>query len=196
MQQQALQAIEHPLSISGALRSPEAPEMTADKLIIHLGLKPLPWEGGWYRETWRTETTIPSGVLSDAYSGARSAGTAIYYLLTPDTVSRMHRLPSDETFHFYMGDPVEMLLLYAHDAPVAAGTISFGHDLLHGQQVQFTVPGNTWMGARLKQGGTKGFALMGTTVSPGFDFDDLEMGVADDLVAAYPDREELIRDLS
>jgi len=170
--------------------------MTAEDLIINLGLKPLPWEGGWYRETWRTETTIPADALSDAYSGERSAGTAIYYLLTPDTISRMHRLPSDETFHFYMGDPVEMLLLSGQGGGAGdARTITFGHDLTAGQQVQLTVPGNVWMGARLMSGAT-GYALMGTTVAPGFDFDDLEMGDSDTLCAAWPRHAELIAALS
>lgn len=169
--------------------------MTAEDLIINLGLKPLPWEGGWYRETWRTETTIPAEALGDAYSGERSAGTAIYYLLTPDTISRMHRLPSDETFHFYMGDPVEMLLLYGENGDADARTITFGHDLFAGQHVQFTVPGNVWMGARL-MAGDAGYALMGTTVAPGFDFDDLEMGDGDALGAAWPLQADLIAALS
>jgi len=169
--------------------------MTAEDLIINLGLKPLPWEGGWYRETWRTETTIPAEALSDAYSGERSAGTAIYYLLTPDTISRMHRLPSDETFHFYMGDPVEMLLLFGENRDADARTITFGHDLFAGQHVQFTVSGNVWMGARLMDGAA-GYALMGTTVAPGFDFDDLEMGDGDALSAVWPSHAELIAALS
>ena len=168
--------------------------MNADDLIISLGLKPLPWEGGYYRETWRTETEIPKEVLGGAYSGARSAGTAIYYLLTPDTVSRMHRLPSDETFHFYLGDPVEMLLLYPPGT--ATGIVTFGQDIAAGHVVQFTVPGNVWMGARLVSGGVAGYALMGTTVAPGFDFDDLEMGEGDVLSAAWPDAAKLIKALS
>lgn len=168
--------------------------MTAEDLIISLGLKPLPWEGGYYRETWRTEAEIPQEALGAAYSGPRSAGTAIYYLLTPETVSKMHRLPSDETFHFYMGDPVEMLLLYPPEH--ATGIVTFGQDIVSGQVVQFTVPGNVWMGARLKAGGTAGYALMGTTVAPGFDFDDLEMGEGEALAASWPDAAELIGMLS
>lgn len=170
----------------------------ADDLIRTLGLSPLPWEGGWYRETWRSRTEIPSGALSEEYSGPRSAGAAIYYLLTSDTVSKMHRLPSDETFHFYMGDAVEMLLLHPGPAgqQLNSETIVFGHDLARGEQVQFTVPGNTWMGARLKSESTDGYALMGTTVSPGFDFADLEMGDAALLVAGWPAQAEQIRSLS
>ncbi len=167
--------------------------LTADDLIRQLGLAPLPWEGGYYKETWRAGVSIPKDALGDAYSGPRDAGTAIYYLLTPDTLSRMHRLPSSETFHFYLGDAVEMLLL---EQPPTHRTITFGQNLAGGELVQFTVPGMVWMGARLKSGGSHGYALMGTTVAPGFDFDDLTMGEADALSAAYPGATEMIRTLS
>ncbi len=171
--------------------------MTADDLITFLQLSPLPWEGGWYRETWRSKTDISAECLGNEYEGARAAGTAIYYLLTPDTVSRMHRLPSDETFHFYLGDPVDMLLLYPDEGHAGASEImTFGQNLAEGQRVQFTVPGNTWMGARLKSPAGQGFALMGTTVSPGFDFADLEMSDGHDLAGKYPDMEEIISLLS
>ena len=105
----------------------------------------------------------------------------------------MHRLPSAETFHFYLGDPVEMLLLL--EAPTTE-TVIYGPDLLAGQRVQFTVPGNTWMGARLAPGVSKlGYALMGTTVSPGFDFADLEMGDVDMLARQFPNADATIRRL-
>lgn len=170
--------------------------MTADDLIRILGLQPLPWEGGYYRETWRARHILEPVALSDAYSGARSAGTAIYYLLTPDTISRMHRLPSDETFHFYLGDAVEMLLLHPPAAGGAGEVAVFGPDIAAGQLVQFTVPGNTWMGARLKPDGRAGYALMGTTVSPGFDFGDLGMGTYEELSGAYAVHAAMIADLT
>ncbi len=112
--------------------------MNARDIIDHLGLVPLPWEGGWYAETWRSEIEIPRTALGSDYDGPRKAGTAIYYLLTPDTVSKMHRLPSAETFHFYFGDPVEMLLLYP-DA--RSDIVTYGRDILDRECVQFTVPG-------------------------------------------------------
>ena len=172
--------------------------MNADDVIRALDLSPLPWEGGWYRETWRSKANISGPELGDQYDGERSAGTAIYYVLTSDTVSRMHSLPSDETFHFYLGDPVEMLLLHSDSAN--SEIITFGQDIFGGDHVQFTIPGNTLMGGRLKPDAAVkdavGFALMGTTVSPGFDFADLEMGTFNDLAAQYPDRKELIKALS
>ncbi len=166
--------------------------MTADELIRRLDLAPLPWEGGYYRETWRSERDIPETALPSAYAGPRSAGTAIYYLLTPDTVSRLHRLPSDETFHFYLGDPAEMLLLGASGGRM----VVLGSDIAAGQHVQLTVPGNTWMGARLVPGGGAGYALMGTTVSPGFDFADLEMADGAALAAEFPAHAALIHALT
>jgi len=172
--------------------------ITASRLIEMFDLAPLPWEGGYYRETWRSDVSIPQLTLGAEYKGPRAAGTSIYYMLTPDTVSRMHRLLSPETFHFYMGDPVEMLLLHAQ----LSDTLIFGEDILAGQRLQYTVPGMVWMGARLLPAAPEselpshGFALMGTTVAPGFDFDDLEMGDGDSLAYAYPDHAPLIRALS
>lgn len=169
------------------------PSARAERLIAALNLAPLPWEGGYYRETWRAAETIPKDALPAAYSGPRAAGTAIYYLLTDDTVSRLHRLPPTETFHFYLGAPVELLLL--REAPHAE-TVILGPDLEAGHQVQMIVPGGTWMGARLRPGGDADFALMGTTVSPGFDFDDLEMADGAALRALYPAAGDLIAALS
>lgn len=171
-------------------------DITAARLIEMLDLAPLPWEGGYYRETWRSDVEVPQPALGADYDGPRAAGTSIYYMLTPDTVSKMHRLPSPETFHFYMGDPVEMLLLHAQ----LSETLIFGQDIMAGEKLQYTVPGMVWMGARLRPGAPEaprhGFALMGTTVAPGFDFDDLEMGDGDSLAYAYPDNADLVRALS
>lgn len=168
-------------------------ELTAEQLIQTLDLRPLPWEGGYFRETWRSEIDVPQSALGAGYTGPRAAGTAIYYMLTPDTLSKMHRLPSPETFHFYMGDPVEMLLLHPDGSDQV---ITFGQDIRAGHFLQFTILGNTWMGGKLADGPEKGFALMGTTVSPGFDFDDLEMGTAENLISGYPDAADMIRDLT
>jgi predicted cupin superfamily sugar epimerase len=168
-------------------------DVSAETLIRHLDLKPLPWEGGYFRETWRSEVSVPQTALGDEYTGPRAAGTSICYMLTPDTLSKMHRLPSPETFHFYMGDLVEMLLLHPDGSDEV---VVFGHDLRAGQFLQFTIAGNTWMGGRLVDGHQRGFALMGTTVAPGFDFDDLEMGDGDALACEYPNAAEMIRALT
>ena len=172
-------------------------DISAESLIKDLNLKPLPWEGGYYRETWRSEVLVPEQALGPSYTGPRAAGTSIYYMLTPDTLSKMHRLPSPETFHFYMGDAVQMQLLHPDGTDQM---ITFGQDLSAGQHLQFTILGNTWMGGRLAPGNLRGdshgYALMGTTVAPGFDFDDLEMGGTDALITEYPGPADMIRALT
>jgi predicted cupin superfamily sugar epimerase len=165
--------------------------MTADDLKSLLHLKPHPCEGGWFAETWRAEEIIPKVSLPTRYSFERAAGTAIYYLLEPHTFSEMHRLASDEVFHFYLGDPVEMLQLWP-DGPVR--TIVLGHDLAAGMQVQAMVPKGVWQGSRLRDGGR--FALLGCTVSPGFDYADYEAGKRDELIAQFPGAADIIRGLT
>jgi predicted cupin superfamily sugar epimerase len=156
--------------------------LTAERLIELLGLQPLPGEGGWYRETHRAALTLPASVLPAPYTAPHAGATAIYYLLTPDSFSALHRLPTDEVYHFYLGDPVEMLLL----APGTGGRrVVLGPDLLAGQQPQFTVPAGAWQGSRLRDAGA--FALLGTTMSPGFDFADFEAGERSLLTANFPD---------
>lgn len=163
--------------------------MNVEDIKARLGLIPHPEEGGYFVETYRnTEDT--SG-LPSRYDGPRCFGTAIYYLLTPETFSALHRLKSDEIFHFYMGDPIEMLHLYqdGHGEKAVLGV-----DLEAGQRPQVVVPQGCWQGARLKDGGT--FALMGCTVAPGFEFKDYDHGDQDALTAAYPDFHEEISRLS
>ncbi len=125
------------------------------------------------------------------YAGDRCASTAIYYLLTPGTFSEMHRLPTDEVFHFYLGDAVEMLQLQ----PDGRGEmIRLGSDLAAGEWPQVLAPGGTWQGSRLVPGGK--WALLGTTVAPGFEFADYTSGRRGELIAAYPDFAELIAALT
>ena len=85
--------------------------MDVAEIIERLGLKPLEPEGGFFRETYRSEEVIGREGLPPRYGTARSHCTAIYYLLTPETFSALHRVKSDEIFHFYAGDPVRMLQL-------------------------------------------------------------------------------------
>jgi hypothetical protein len=161
--------------------------MTAEEIIALLKLKPHPKEGGFFSETWRADEAIPPNVLPGRYSGPRAFGTCIYYLLTLTTFSAMHRLQSDEVFHFYLGDPVEMLQLW----PDGSGkTVLLGTDLRAGMQPQVIVPCSVWQGLRLVTGGK--FALLGCTVAPGFDFADYEHGRREDLIAGYPEFREKI----
>lgn len=161
--------------------------MDIETLIEMLGLEPHPAEGGYFRETYRAAENIEAAALPARYGGTRSHSTAIYYLLTPDTVSALHRLASDEVFHFYLGDPVEMLQLHP-DGETSRHII--GQDVAGGMVPQLLVPRGVWQGSRLLPGGS--FALMGATVAPGFDFDDYEHGVRAPLTAAYPAEAERI----
>jgi predicted cupin superfamily sugar epimerase len=166
-------------------------EISADEMKRLLRLEPHPCEGGWFRQTWKAEETIPQDALPERYSAARSAGTAIYYLLEPDTFSEMHKLASDEVFHFYLGDPVEMQQLW----PDGTGRrIVLGSDIANGQLLQTVVPREVWQGSRLIDGGR--FALLGCTVSPGFDYADYVSGKRNELVRQWPDWEQMIEKLT
>jgi uncharacterized protein len=164
--------------------------MDADDIIRALKLSPLPEEGGYYRETYRAEDTIDVGAIPAGRSGPKSFGTAIYYLLTPDTFSALHRLPSDEIYHFYAGDPVEMLQL----GRGGGGRLIVIGDFLGGFEPQVVAPRGVWQGSRLLPGGR--FALLGTTVAPGFDFTDYEGGRRSDLERDYPAFKDRIRALT
>jgi predicted cupin superfamily sugar epimerase len=163
--------------------------VTAEELIEKLGLRPHK-EGGWFAESWRAPERLAANALPPRYSGARSLSTAIYYLITPESFSRLHRLRSDEIFHFYLGYPVEFLLL----GPKGKGTsIIVGPDVPAGHSPQLVVRRGTWQGARLLPGGK--FALLGTTMAPGFDHDDYEAADADSLSREYPAAAASIRAL-
>lgn len=161
--------------------------LTAEQIKKLLRLEPLPGEGGFYAETYRSAYTVAKESLPPGFPAARSLATAIYFLLTPESFSAMHKLRGDETFHFYLGDPVEMLQL----KPGGAGEpILIGPRIEAGMRLQHTVPGGCWQGARLAPGGK--FALLGTTMAPGFDPADFELGSRDELCKAYPPYAALI----
>ena len=164
---------------------------TARGLIERLQLVPLPVEGGWYRETWRSADVWPHAALPPRYGHDKHAATAILYLLTDEACSLLHRLPTDELYCFHDGDPVEMLML----EPGGAGTIlRFGHDLSAGEVVQARVPAGAWQGSRLLPGGA--WALFSVIVAPGFDPDDYEHGERAALQAGWPAHTERIRELT
>ncbi len=158
--------------------------MTAVEVIASLDLKPLAMEGGFYRETYRSTERFVGRATEKA------VGTAIYYLLTPDTYSALHRLPTDEIFHFYAGDPVEMLQLREAGGQI----LVLGNHLASGQKPQVVVPAGVWFGSALAIGGA--WALMGTTMAPGFDFTDYEAADRAEMTARYPEFADAIRRLT
>jgi predicted cupin superfamily sugar epimerase len=161
--------------------------LTADQIRELLHLEPHPIEGGYFVETYKSAEKLSGDSLPAAHSGERALSTAIFYMLTPDTISALHRLPGDELFHFYLGDPVEMLQL----KPDGTGeAILLGQSIASGMRLQHNVPGGVWQGCRLCPGGK--FTLMGTTMAPGFDYQDYEVGQRKDLSAQFPKYAALI----
>lgn len=159
--------------------------MTATQIKKLLNLEPHPIEGGSFRRSYTSEgiVSLPRGV--------RPLGTAIYYLLEPGTFSEMHVLDSDEIFHFYLGDPVEMLQLHPDGG---SAVFTLGQGLEAGQQVQLVVPAGVWQGTRLMGNGQ--VALLGCTVTPGFDFADYRSGNCAELADKWPAQADRIRALT
>jgi hypothetical protein len=159
--------------------------VTADQIKALLKLEPHPVEGGSFRRTYTSVATL------HLERGLRPAGTAIYYLLEPGTFSEMHVLLSDELFHFYLGDPVEMVQLYPDGG---SAVFTMGPNLAAGQQVQLHVPAGVWQGTRLVGNGQ--VALLGCTVTPGFDFADYRNASYAELAGRWPKEAERIKGLT
>lgn len=165
--------------------------MNAQDIIKHYSMQPLPDEGGYYVETYRASETIANHALDSRYTGDRHHSTSILYLITPTSFSKMHRVKSDEIFHFYLGDAVEMLQLKPDGS---SEVITMGADLKAGHKQQTVVNNGIWQGTKLKDGGK--FALLGCTVSPGFEFADYESGNFNDLAKHFPTHHQLIKELT
>jgi hypothetical protein len=164
-----------------------------EDLIRHFRLKSLPVEGGLFRQVYVSSDILSGDGLPARYQTARPAGTAILYLLTPDanSFSALHKLPTDEVYHFYIGDPVLLLQLHPDGH---SERILLGHDVLNGQHVQYVAPRDVWQGSFLLPGGA--FALLGTTMAPGYVASDYLGGERDALCAQYPDEIPLITQLT
>lgn len=158
--------------------------MTAEAVKKLLGLVPHPREGGWYVRTWESAEIVETSV------GERRTSTAIYYLLEPGTFSEMHRLASDEIFHHYLGGPVEMLQLFPDGT---SQRVIIGKDIEAGERPQVTVERGVWQGSRLVAGD---FALLGCTVSPGFEFEDYEAAEREALTKRWPGWSHVIASLT
>lgn len=159
--------------------------MTADQIKKLLNLDPHPVEGGSFRRTYTSAANL------ELPRGVRPQGTAIYYLLERGQFSELHLLDSDEMFHFYLGDPVEMLQLFPGGN---SSVLTLGPDLAAGQHVQVLVPAGVWQGTRLIGEGK--LALLGCTVVPGFNFADYHNARYEELAAKWPDQAERIRALT
>jgi uncharacterized protein len=159
--------------------------VTAEEIKKLLNLEPHPVEGGHFRRTYTSSSNL------ELPRGIRPQGTAIYYLLEAGSFSEMHMLESDEMFHFYLGDRVEMLQLFPDGGSVV---LTLGSDLEAGEHVQLLVPAGVWQGMRLIGNGE--MALVGCTVVPGFDFADYHNASCAELAEKWPEQGERIRALT
>jgi predicted cupin superfamily sugar epimerase len=156
--------------------------LTADEVCKLLKLLPLGEEGGRFRQTHKSPLRVRTEQGLD-----RSGGTAIFYLLTADDFSGFHRVKHDEIFHFYSGQSVELVQIV--DSAVERTVL--GTRLEAGETPQAVVPAGTWQGLRLM--GDKGWALLGATVSPGYEWEDFTLGLRQDLLKEFPVLHETIR---
>ncbi len=155
-----------------------------------LHLEPHP-EGGFFRQTYQADLALPQASLPSVFKGDRRVSTAIYFLLQDEDFSAFHRLASDEMWHFYAGDSLEVHIIEEYGQH---SVIAIGEDADHGEQFQAVVPAGCWFASCLAR--PHGFALVGCTVAPGFDFADFEMANRAALVADYPQHRGLIERLT
>jgi predicted cupin superfamily sugar epimerase len=160
-----------------------------NQLIKKYNLEQHP-EGGWYKQTYKCNEQIVADALPDRFKANRAFSTAIYFLLKKGNFSAFHRIKSDECWHFYAGDP---LLIYIIEQNGELKIISLGNDLKKGQSFQYVVPANCWFASRPASGSE--YCFVGCTVSPGFEFEDLELANVTELSAIYPKHKKIIEQL-
>ena len=165
----------------------------AKQLIEHYQMEKIPVEGAWFKVTYTSTDHLAAAALPARYGAPRTIGGAIYALVTREDFSALHRLKTDETWHFYAGDPMQLLLLYPDGR---AESVILGPDPLAGQHPQFTVPHGTWMGALPAKETAGAYGFFGTTMAPGFDPADFEPGYREELSAQYPAFQALIAQLT
>jgi len=165
-------------------------DKNAQYWIDRLSLSPHP-EGGYFRVTYQSSLTIVQDALPSVFHGNRSASTAIYFLLAEKDFSAFHRIASDELWHFYAGSA---LIVYVVDPEGNCSELHLGDGFEAGEVFQAVVKAGCWFASRLKNPG--GFALVGCTVAPGFDFADFEMAKRSELIGIYPEHRALIEELT
>jgi len=162
----------------------------ATDLIKRLQLERHP-EGGWYREVYRSPEQLPAVSLPERFNGPRSHATSIYFLLTSESCSRLHRIAADEQWHFYTGSP---LTIHVITPDGEYHPMLLGPDHTRGQCFQAVVTHDNWFGATVEEAGA--FALVGCSVAPGFEFADFELACRSELLLQYPQHAGLISRLT
>lgn len=163
--------------------------LTPQQLIERYRLEPHP-EGGWYKEYYRSTEQVPANGLPGRYNGPRSFATSIYFLLEQGEYSAFHKIQSDECWHFYAGDPMQVFVL-GKDGKMQI--VELGADIEAGQTFHFVVPAGLWFASRPSPGSK--FSFVGCTVAPGFEFADFELADCDELSALYPQYSDLVKTL-
>jgi uncharacterized protein len=144
-------------------------------------------EGGSFRETYRATLTLDQRLLPQTFKGGRAASTAIYFMLEKGQFSAFHRIASDEIWHFYDGDPLD---IYEIDEYGALNTYKLGRNPETGESYQVIIRAGVWFGSRVA--GFGAYSLVGCTVAPGFDFADFELANREELILAFPGHKALI----
>ena len=163
--------------------------MNSKEYIEKLQLSAHP-EGGFFKEVYRAEEQI-NDKLPSRYAGSRAFSTSIYFLLEGNQISSLHRLNSDEIWHFYDGSSIK---IYIIDEDGKSFSVNLGNNLEEGETFQTVIKKNSWFGAEVVD--KNSFSLVGCTVAPGFDFDDFELGSRDELLESYPQYEDIIKKLT
>lgn len=164
--------------------------LTAAQLIEYLGLRRHP-EGGWFRETYRSDDLVPADTFPGRFAGPRPCSTSIYFLLERGDVSALHRIRSDELWHFHAGTG---LTIHSFGEDGAHAAHRLGTDIAAGESFQAVMPAGLWFGAEVS--GPGDYVLVGCTVSPGFDFAEFEMGGREALYELYPAHHAIIERLT
>lgn len=162
----------------------------AENIAKKLNMQPHP-EGGYYKETYRSEGFISEASLDDDISGSRNYSTGIYFMLTSDTFSAFHRIKQDEMWHFYKGAPLRLHIISKSGD---YSNVIIGNDIEKGETPQFTVKSRDWFASEVI--GKNNYSLVGCTVSPGFDFRDFELPERDFLISKFPQHSEIITKLT
>ncbi|WP_298758348.1 cupin domain-containing protein [uncultured Psychroserpens sp.] len=160
------------------------------QIIKQLELQPHP-EGGYFKETYRSSGEIKNDSLGDNYNGQRNYSTCIYFLLTSDNFSALHRIKQDEIWHFYDGSPIRLHVI--SESGIHTEHL-IGNDLNKGEVPQYIVPSGCWFAAEVID--KNAYSLVGCTVSPGFSFEDFELKSRTELIALFPDKETIITRLT
>lgn len=173
-----------------SLQKMEQAPLDVDQIVQKMNLLPHP-EGGYYKEIYRSASLISENELIPHFSGARSFCTSIYFLLTSANFSAFHRIKQDEIWHFYAGSPLTVHVIYPDGSYVAHRV---GMQLDSNIEPQLVVPAGCWFASTVEE--VDGYAFVGCTVAPGFDFEDFELANRADLTTIYPQHAEIIARLT